>query len=912
MSDLLVNKTSQASNSAPGSFADMVDMAQASVNVGSASSVILIIASFSLDQGGSSDHVAECQFAVDDTLEGPSLLVFKDNVDKGCGQSIVWALTGISGSHKFALQWRATVSSPLLDTGRVRSFQVIEITDASLLVDITTTTADDATPGYDDIASMATTQTPASADSILLLIANVQSDVDASNDENASYQFEIGGTGEGPEPLAFIDAADEGCGASLMWLKTGLSGAIDFALQWKEVAQSVTAGDFVRSFQVIEITANANILSAITSVASHSLTGSYADVGDLVDTVTVVGTDSILVFGASFPGGPSSDDTGVFRFFEGGTGEGPEVYCFQDDSGEHDGCGHSIYWAATGKSAGSHTFSLRGQNVTGTYPMATGFRRSFSLLELTADVSQVDKEATDTLALDLDPEAAALAALLDRQEAIDLAILEGAGQVAVMIDPPPDALDLALGEEAALLAAAQPIDTLDLAVGEQVDLEAQAAVVDDADLAIIEGPAQVAAGIVAADDVALAQAEDAQLQAQADAQDDLDLATDEGPTDLLAKADPVDTTGLAADDVAALLAAASRLDGVDLAIGEVAEVVAALEALDTVSLAIDEATGQIAVMVDAADNLDLALGEVAELLALLGVADTLSIIIDDAAAVLNLIARSDTLALAIDDAGQVAVQVTAADTADLAIGDVVSDLCVALVADDTLGIVIVEAAELLAFLQRADTLALALVEGVPVIMAGLAAEDTLGIEIVDQSTVQVPIEAADVADLAIDEVAQLVVVIQATDLLALAVDEIQTLAGFLNRTDIAGLQLGEDAQLLAFLAAEDNLDLAIAEVAQVVVVLEAADALGISVAEVGQVLIALAAIDTLGLAIAEAPADVFKEIAFEGVIVQPFTLVACREAAFTLPVVREAAFTLPVVREVQFTLQIEGSGEQIP
>ena len=120
-----------------------------------------------------------------------------------------------------------------------------------------------------------------------MMIANVQSDVDASNDENASYQFEIAGTGEGPESLGFIDAANEGCGISQMWLKTGISASTAFAFQWKEVAQSVTVGDFLRSFQIIEITAEANLLTAITSVSSHSLTGSYADVADLVDTVTV-------------------------------------------------------------------------------------------------------------------------------------------------------------------------------------------------------------------------------------------------------------------------------------------------------------------------------------------------------------------------------------------------------------------------------------------------------------------------------------------------------------------------------------------------------------------------------------------------------------------------------------------------
>ena len=47
MSSLLVNKTSQASNSEPGSFADMVDMSQSSVVVGSSSSIVLLIFSFS-------------------------------------------------------------------------------------------------------------------------------------------------------------------------------------------------------------------------------------------------------------------------------------------------------------------------------------------------------------------------------------------------------------------------------------------------------------------------------------------------------------------------------------------------------------------------------------------------------------------------------------------------------------------------------------------------------------------------------------------------------------------------------------------------------------------------------------------------------------------------------------------------
>ena len=899
MSDLLVSKTSQASQDGPGSFADMTDMFQASVNVGSADSVVLLIASFTLDQGGSADHVAECQFAIDDSLEGPSLLVFKDNIDKGCGQSIVWARTGLSGSHKFALQWRLTVGSPLLDTGRVRSFQVIEITDASLLVDITSTATDDASSSYSDLAAMASNVAPASADSILLLIANHQTNT--GTDNTVAHSFEIDAVREGPEPIAFEDATDEACGSSWMWLKTGISSAIDWVVQWIEIQASIATGDFVRSFQVIEITDNANLLSAITSTAAHSLGGSYADVDDLVDTVDVEGTDSILLFGACFPGGPSADDTGVFRFFEGGTGEGPEVYCFQDDAGNHEGCGHSIYWAATGKSAGSHTFSLRGQNVTGTYPMATGFRRSITILELTAAVTQVDKDAIDTVGLEIDETVTDLEAQASVVDTEGLAIDEQAAKLEALIESQ-EAIDLALEEAAALEARASRQDILDLALIEQAEVQVPIEAQDDIDLAIDE-QAEVAAGLTAEDNLDLAIVEGpAEVAAGLAAQDTLGLAIDEGPTDLLAAADPVDTTGLTADEVADLLAASSRLDGLDLALVEISQVVAALDAFDSLDLAIDEATGQIVVSIAAADDLDLALAELAELLALLGVSDTIDLVLDDAAAVLNLLARSDTLSITIDDAGEVAVQITAADQLDLAIVEGPGQVVVGVAASDTLGLAIAEAAEVLAFLQRADTLNLALVEGVPVLLASVAAEDTLGLEIVDQATVQVPIETSDLLALAIDEVSQVIVALTANDILSLSVDEISTLAGFLNRSDIAGLELGEDAQLLAFLDRIDTLELTIDEVSNLLNALAVADSLGLAIGEVAQVLNAVAALDTLGLAIAEAPADVFKQTAFQGVIVQPFTLVVCREAAFTLE----------VVREVNFTLQIEGSGEQIP
>lgn len=566
-----------------------------------------------------------------------------------------------------------------------------------------------------------------------------------------------------------------------------------------------------------------------------------------------------------------------------------------------------------------------------------------------------EAEVTDTLDLAVLEGPTEVAAGLTAEDDLDLAILEGPAEVAAGIVAQDtlalaiaeataeilvgvqaiDTLDLALLEQAVLDAAAEVADTLDLAIAEVAQVVVTIVAQDVLDLAIAEAAALVAAGLTTEDTLDLAIAEAAEVVAsgviekvaadtlglaiiEAAAQvavgltveDSLGLSIAEGVADLLAKADPVDTTGLTADEISNLLAAASRLDGLDLALGELAEVAAAIDSFDTLSITIDDA-GQVTVAIDAADNLDLALAELAQLLALLGASDTLDIVLDEAAQVLALIARSDTLSIVIDDAGQVAVQVTASDQLDLAIIEGPGQVVVGIVAADTLALAIAEASQVLAFLQRADTLNLALVEGVPVLFATASAEDTIDLAIDDQATVQVPIEASDLLALAIDEISQVVVAIQATDLLALTVDEIQTLAGFLNRSDIAGLALGEDAQVAVFLQALDTLDLAIDDASDLVVALQAADALDISIAEFSQLFLALSAADTLGLRIDEV-SDVFKETAFDGVIVQPFTLVACREAAFTLVACREVPITLVAAREVQFTLQIEGSGEQIP
>lgn len=381
MSDLLVSKTSQTSQASTDAWAE-VDGLSETVVVGSASSVLLLIATLPIDQSDSDDEAVGIRFAIDDVREGPERTILKDAVDEGCGGSLCYVVDGLSGSHKFALHWQSLGSRHAnTDTGRVRGFQVIEIANASIIVNQSSQAADDAVAGFTDIVGLTATPTVA-AGSVLLVLTNHQGELTAGEWVYDS-RLTIGGAHEGPQLLAFNDNADRGCGQSMMWFTDGHSGSVAFAAQWAEIeAAALMDTGRVRTLQVVEITALVNLLTQIVSQAADDLEASYTDIVDLVDTVNVDAPESILLFAAGIPPEPpGSDACGAYRFHEGGTPEGPEQYIFFDNA-DPQGCGHSIYHAATGKSAGPHTFSLRGQNVTGSVSMDTTRNRSLAILEL--------------------------------------------------------------------------------------------------------------------------------------------------------------------------------------------------------------------------------------------------------------------------------------------------------------------------------------------------------------------------------------------------------------------------------------------------------------------------------------------------------------------------------------------------
>lgn len=387
MSAILLNLNSQAADTAESGFTDIVGLA-GSASVGAASSVVLLICTMPqrMDIDGN-DHTYDIRFEIDSVLVGPELHYFVDDFDgngEGCGGSICFATTLSAASHDFAVQWRNHGTVPQANTGRERTFQVIEITDATILVDVSSTASDDATTTLADIVGLSDTKTVTTG-AIHLILANMPID-DSGGDATVYTQLAIDDVAIGPQQMSFVDSTNDVCGMSFLWPVTGLTGSTKFALQWDETQPAIVADTGrVRTLQVIEITANVGLpFTPVTSTASQSLTAGYDDITDMTSgAFTIDSADSILLFCGHICQQDNSDNMAFYRFYDGATGEGPEMHIYSDSATDEEGCGHSIFWAATGKT-GSHTFTIRGDEQSGSVTMHTTRPRGFGILELTA------------------------------------------------------------------------------------------------------------------------------------------------------------------------------------------------------------------------------------------------------------------------------------------------------------------------------------------------------------------------------------------------------------------------------------------------------------------------------------------------------------------------------------------------
>lgn len=261
MPNLLANVELSTAQAAPATWADVLGMS-AVVDVESPDSVILLMATIPFRSAVSID-TAEFRFAVGGVREGP-FAEAQHQAPTAIGSAdmatFAYALTGLSGSQTFSVQWQQVMGILDLNTAKIRNFQVIEILpgDRLNILDqvVEQSSAIDSAAAYAVVGGLTVTVPVEDTDSLILMAGTLPVGLTDATDRVASCQMADGGVVEGGEAIIYQDFVFEGTGlTTLMRAKTGISGSHTFSLQWKtELANSAAKVSLVdtRVLQVLE------------------------------------------------------------------------------------------------------------------------------------------------------------------------------------------------------------------------------------------------------------------------------------------------------------------------------------------------------------------------------------------------------------------------------------------------------------------------------------------------------------------------------------------------------------------------------------------------------------------------------------------------------------------------------------
>jgi hypothetical protein len=141
----------------------------------------------------------------------------------------------------------------------------------------------------------------------------------------------------------------------------------------------------------------ANLLTDLTLSTAHTIGGTFADIADMSDTVTIAGTGSVVILMMSLNQQMLAlDDCAEFRFTHDGARVGPEISSLADQVDE--GTGRTLMFALTGLSAGSHTFAVQARNRASTMFIDTAYPRTFQVVEIETGASiliDLETQASD-------------------------------------------------------------------------------------------------------------------------------------------------------------------------------------------------------------------------------------------------------------------------------------------------------------------------------------------------------------------------------------------------------------------------------------------------------------------------------------------------------------------------------------
>ena len=441
MSNLLTDLTLTSAHIIGASFADIAGMSD-TVTIAGTGSLVILMMSLEGDSGGG-DKCAEYRFTHDGARVGPEVSSFADSTDELSGRTLMFALTGLSaGSHTFAVQGANRSGITAMNTAIPRTFQIVEIeTGASLLVDLETQAADTVTASFVNMVNLSQAQTPAAG--ALLLFLHGSQMLGIAGQQMAHHRFAIDGVRDGPLMGHTMDNIDETTGLMMAWAVTGVTAVSHtFSIQWQNVdvfPDMDTARP--RVFQVIQFTADADLLVDVELLTADSAPASFADQSGMSGTPSIDSTDSVVLVLGNYTIEPAPDDTADNVFSIGGVEEGAEVAVWTDEGTPERAEAVLMARAVTGE-VGATAMSLqwRIRRIGSSPATDTTRERTFQVIDLVT----VAANLAGTIPLSLTP----------------TADLNGTGQLAgssnLVIDPAGTltALGQLIGSSALILAPA--------------------------------------------------------------------------------------------------------------------------------------------------------------------------------------------------------------------------------------------------------------------------------------------------------------------------------------------------------------------------------------------------------------------------------------------------------------------------
>ncbi len=454
MAKLLTDLILTSANVFGGAFADITGMSD-TVSIKDADSVVILMTSNVPAENVAADLCVEYRFTVDGSPVGGELSSFLDAPDEVSGIEMMFAVTGLSaGNHTFAVQGRNRFGTGESDTGRNRTFQVLELDfGASILVDLSSSSADTAPGTFADVAGLSVSATP-QAGSLLLFCAGLPALSD-ENDEMGDYQFAIDGARDGPNLGSHNRRVDRLSSLSMSWARTGVTAASHtFSLQWEDRRREPeTDTGRTRYLQVIEIEDFFSLEIDNVSLTADAAPAAFADMDGMSGTATIDSTDSISLILANYiqQAAANQKDRADNRLTVGGVFEGAEQANFKRNTDRTDSM---MMNRAADNESGSTDFSLEWEQGDNTPNTDTGRNRTFQVIDLLTTAGQI--EATADLAITATADLRAIGAL-SASPAMIFALTANLGDKQFISASPAMVFDVAASIQDKQLISAGPV-----------------------------------------------------------------------------------------------------------------------------------------------------------------------------------------------------------------------------------------------------------------------------------------------------------------------------------------------------------------------------------------------------------------------------------------------------------------------